>query len=87
MGTQTLIQALQAIPWSEVDEGVNDKDDSDENDADNKPGMHCLFIGSQDLFVMVCSIRTILVHTHYSSPCGQNSPAYERRSAHCHVYR
>lgn len=38
MGTQTLIQALQAIPWSEMGEGLNDKDDSDESDADNKPG-------------------------------------------------
>jgi sterol 3beta-glucosyltransferase len=37
MGTQTLIQALQAIPWAEAEANVNDRDDSDENDAD-KPG-------------------------------------------------
>jgi hypothetical protein len=72
MGTQTLIQALQAIPWSEVDEGVNDKDDSDENDADNKPGMQCLFIGSLNLLLMIRSVRPVLVHTHYSSPCREN---------------
>jgi len=38
MGTQTLIQALQAIPWSEVSESVRDKDESDEDDVDDKPG-------------------------------------------------
>lgn len=48
MGTQTLIQALQAIPWSDVEEGPNDKDDSDENDADHKPA-----------FTLSSSIHTI----------------------------
>ncbi|KAG8803230.1 Sterol 3-beta-glucosyltransferase [Serendipita sp. 398] len=47
MGTQTLIQALQAIPWTEGEDGTNDKDDSDENDAD-KPA-----------FTLSSSIHTI----------------------------
>ncbi|KAG8833095.1 Sterol 3-beta-glucosyltransferase [Serendipita sp. 399] len=47
VGTQTLIQALQAIPWAESEEGTNDREDSDENDAD-KPA-----------FTLSSSIHTI----------------------------
>lgn len=41
MGTQTLIQALQAIPWAEGEDGTTDlKDDSD--DDDEKPSIICI---------------------------------------------
>jgi hypothetical protein len=44
MGTQTLIQALHAIPWQESADGVQDKDDSDENDADKPGEFVCIYV-------------------------------------------
>jgi sterol 3beta-glucosyltransferase len=66
MGTQTLIQALHAIPWQESADGVQDKDDSDENDAD-KPSesvyicIRCcvLVIDTFSAFALSSSIHTI----------------------------
>jgi hypothetical protein len=37
MGTQTLIQALHAIPWQQTEGGIQDKDDSDDADKPGEP--------------------------------------------------
>ncbi|CAG7846562.1 Sterol 3-beta-glucosyltransferase; AltName: Full=Autophagy-related protein 26 [Serendipita indica DSM 11827] len=71
MGTQTLIQALQAIPWAEAEGGVPDKDDSDENDAD-KPGVwpstclhvvHAIPVQTGKLILFVAFTLSSSIHT------------------------
>ena len=44
-GTQTLIQALQALPWVDDQDNEDDNDTTPvdtESDDDDKPGMFCV---------------------------------------------
>jgi len=71
-GTQTLIQALQALPWMNSDndeDGPPDPYSADESDDDERPrGKDLLF--SSLLFLKFLSSTSLILHPHDPPPLG-----------------
>lgn len=69
MGTQTLIQALHAMPWQETEDGLHDKDDSDENDADKPASKSLCALAVQVIYTV--NIQPLLYRLRYTQSIGQ----------------